>query len=87
MIDCDGDEQVEQQWYGKTLQVGSVLLKITEPVERCVMVTSAQEDLPGDTRLLTTLGRMNNTTFGVYASVGLIGEVSVNDFAELVDGK
>lgn len=85
VIDCDGDTLIEQQWLGKTLQIGSALLQVTEPVDRCVMTTLALEDLPRDPRVLRTLVQLGDNQFGVYARVDRVGAVSVDDFVQIVD--
>lgn len=67
---------VENEWVGKTLQIGDeVQLQITGPCPRCVMTTLPQEDLPKDTGILRTAARHNAVHVGVYASVGRGGQV------------
>jgi len=69
---------VENAWVGKTLQVGEVMLQVTDPCPRCVMPTLAQGDLPKDPGIMKTM--MQNTVYvpfvdkalpsvGVYAKV------------------
>jgi len=84
VIDCDDNGLVEQQWLGKTLQIGTVLLRIEKPAQRCVMATEAIEELPDDPRVLNLLAKHNDTQFGVYASVERSGTVAVNDAAQLL---
>src|SRR3954468_18051557 len=92
LLDVDGDGFVEQDWVGKSLRIGDVELSITAPTPRCVMVTLAQQDLPGDADVLRTLARHNRVDvmggglfacLGVYASVVRGGRITTGDSAEL----
>ena len=61
---------VENDWIGHTVAIGgSVLLAITEPCPRCVMITLPQGDLPKDSGILRTAAQHNAVNVGVYASV------------------
>lgn len=71
---------VENEWIGKTLQIGSeVQLEITGPCPRCVMTTLPQEDLRKDTGILRAAAQHNGANVGVYASVIRGGEVRQGD--------
>lgn len=71
---------VEENWIGKTLQIGNhVELKIMQPTKRCVMTTLAQGDLPNDINVLKTLVQKNSGNFGVYAEVIQSGPIKVED--------
>ncbi len=50
VLDCiDQIGFVENDWVGKTIQIGdSLQLQVTDPCPRCVMTTLAQGDLPRD---------------------------------------
>ena len=88
LIDCQGERFVEQDWVGKTLQIGEVELTVTAPTPRCVMVTLAQQGLPGDADALRTLAAHNRidvmgmglfACLGVYSSVVRSGRISTAD--------
>lgn len=88
LIDCEGDGFVEQEWVGRSLQIGDVEVSVTAPTPRCVMVTLAQQDLPADARLLRTLAKHNRVDvlggglfacLGVYASVVRSGRIACQD--------
>ena len=88
LLEVDGAAFVEQQWVGRSLRAGDVTLQLFAPTPRCVMVTSAQEDLAEDIGLLRTLARHNRADvagtgrfacLGVYATVTAGGTVSVGD--------
>lgn len=69
VIEAEGAKLLEQDWVGRTLTLGDVELTITEPTERCVMTTLAQEDLPKDPKVLRAIAQEASARFGVYASV------------------
>lgn len=88
LLDVDGEGFVEQRWVGKSLRIGDVEVSITAPTPRCVMVTLAQQDLPGDAKVLPTLAKHNRldvlgsglyACLGVYASVVRGGRVSTGN--------
>lgn len=80
VVDAPGEGPVEQRWIGKTLRIGdAVVLRVTEPTERCVMTTFAQSDLPADPRLLKRIGRAADLQFGVYAEVVSPGAIASGD--------
>ena len=92
LLDADGDGFVEQDWVGKSLRIGDVELSITAPTPRCVMVTLAQQDLPGDAQVLPTLAKHNRVDvlgtglyacLGVYASVVRSGRVTTGNSVAL----
>ena len=61
---------VENEWVGKTLEIGNeVRLKITEPCPRCVMTTMPQGELPKDIEILHTAVKHNGGHIGIYANV------------------
>ena len=47
----------------------NIVLKVTSPYTRCVMITLPQGDLPNDLGILRTVAKYNQVTAGVYASV------------------
>lgn len=74
------DGMVEDGWIGRTLAVGpSVVIRILEPMRRCVMVGLPQVGLPSDARLLKSIADLNDTTLGVAADVVSPGVVTVGD--------
>ena len=85
LIDCEGEGFVEQEWLGRTLQIGDVELSVAAPTPRCVMVTLAQQELAADAQLLRTLAKHNRldvlgsglfACLGVYASVVRGGRIA-----------
>jgi uncharacterized protein YcbX len=75
---------VENDWIGRTLQLGSeVRLQITRPCGRCVMTTLPQSDLPADPDILKTAVRHNKGHVGVYATVLRGGTIRRGDAIRL----
>jgi uncharacterized protein YcbX len=79
----------ENEWTGRSLSIGEVVLDVTVPSPRCVMTTLAQPGLPRDRDILKTIARSNRVEvatwggrwacLGVYAAVVETGFVSVGD--------
>lgn len=79
VVDCEGESQVEQAWAGRRMEVGDdLVLRITDPTERCVMTTLKQDELQRNTDVLEKIAR-NGNAFGVYADVEQSGRVTVGD--------
>ncbi len=75
----------EDDWLGRRLAVGAeVVLEVTEPMPRCVMVTAEQADLPRAGDVLTTLGRVHDVDFGVQLTVVRGGTVRRGDPVRLL---
>lgn len=85
LLAAEGSGPLEQQWIGRTLEVGEQLkLRITDPTERCRMVTLGQSELPEDLRVLREIAQQLDAQFGVYAEVLAAGEARVGDPVRLV---
>lgn len=81
LIDCVGDDHPfpEQQWVGKQLLIGEVVLDIAYTCPRCSMVTQPLEELPQDARIMRALVEQADGNLGVYARVIKGGTVAVGD--------
>jgi uncharacterized protein YcbX len=80
----DGSEGfVENDWIGRTLQLGAARLRVEGPCPRCVMTTLAQDGLPKDPGVLRTVVQSNHGNVGVYASVIEGGTVRRGDEVRL----
>jgi uncharacterized protein YcbX len=85
-ITIDGvDAWEEHSWGGRELAVGAVVLRVTEPVPRCVVTTRDPErgrrDLP-TLKALATLRGKDDVTFGVWCEVVAPGRIRVGDAVE-----
>ena len=79
-----GEGFPELGWPGRRLLVGpEVVLRITGVMPRCVMVNSAQEELPVDGSLLRDLTEVSAGALGVVAEVEQGGSVAVGDEVRL----
>jgi uncharacterized protein YcbX len=68
--DEEENDFIENSWVGKKVVIGEhVVLKVTAPCTRCVMITLPQGDLPKDLGILRTVASYNQVNAGVYASV------------------
>ena len=75
---------IENLWVGKKLTIGEdVMLRVTGPCTRCVMITLPQGDLPKDLGILRTVVRYNQVNVGVYASVLQGGTIHRGDLIRL----
>jgi uncharacterized protein YcbX len=74
----DGEAALE----GATLQLGSVVLKVRGPIERCVVTTYDPEGGPADSRILRFVAQERNARMGVYCDVERPGTVRVGDVLE-----
>jgi len=69
----------ERAWLGRTLRVGEVRLRVTDPTERCGMTTFAQADLPFDPKILRSIAQEADQLFGVYAEILQPGRIARGD--------
>jgi MOSC domain-containing protein len=75
---------IENTWVGKKMIIGKdVVLNVTAPCTRCVMITLPQGDLPQDLGILKTVAKYNQVHVGVYASVERGGTIHRGDTIEI----
>lgn len=75
----EGGMHVEQNWVGRTLQIGRFAIRGEMPTFRCAMTMHAQKDLPRDRSVLRTIVRDADQCLGLYASIVAAGTASVGD--------
>jgi uncharacterized protein YcbX len=80
----DAPEHPEDGWLGRELEAGGVVLRVTGPMPRCVMVEMAQVGVPEAPGLLRTVTAAHDGDFGVLAEVVRPGRVAVGDPARLL---
>lgn len=86
VIQTSGATPMEHTWLGKTLAIGKqVVLRVSEPTERCVMTTYAQSGLPFDERILKCIAQQTDLCFGVYANVVATGRIECGDPVAVLD--
>lgn len=81
LIDVEGEGWLEDEWAGRTLSIGAVVLMPLQPCVRCTMVTRAQPGLEADVDVFRTLARHHRGLFGVWCDVLTGGTVSVGEEA------
>jgi uncharacterized protein YcbX len=69
----------EDDLVGSSVTLGSSVLSITKPIDRCVMVTRAQPGLERDLDVLKSVIRERNNQLSIGALVLETGTVSVGD--------
>lgn len=74
---------VEERWIGHEIEVGRAVLRIRKSVERCVMITLPQQELPAEPRLLKELAERCKLLFGIYAEVVVPGRIALGDRCRL----
>lgn len=74
----------EQDWVGRTLQVGKLSVECQEPAPRCGAITRQQGELAADTTMLRSIVRQADQNLGVYGNVLDAGLISVGDEVLLV---
>ena len=75
---------IENSWVGMKMTIGKdIVLNITAPCTRCVMITLPQGDLPQDLGILSTVAKYNQIHVGVYASVERGGTIHRGDTLQI----
>jgi uncharacterized protein YcbX len=74
---------VENDWFGRTLALGDVLLRVDRPCPRCVMTTLPQGSLPRDLGVLRAAVQENGGNIGAYATVLRGGQVRRGQMVEV----
>lgn len=86
LLDVDEGGFAEDEWINRRIQVGpDVVLKVIKPIQRCVMINFAQEDLPSDNRILRTVAKEHDANFGIYAYVEKGGIIEKGQSADCQD--
>jgi uncharacterized protein YcbX len=69
----------EAAWPGRQLTLGSAVVGVVAPTERCAVTTFDPETLARNTEVLAALARERDNLFGVYAQVMRPGWIMVGD--------
>lgn len=69
----------EESWLGHDVTIGTVRLRVSEPIERCRMVGVAQVGLPERPGMLRAISEHHDLLAGIYASVLEPGTIAVGD--------
>ena len=80
LIDTESTGYPEDDWVDRTIHIGpTVALRVVAPLQRCVMVNNAQEELKQDARILRNLATNHDAMFGIWAKVERSGDIHVGD--------
>ena len=79
------DGLAENDWVGKALKIGDIVLDITMPTPRCGMTVQPQNDFGYDKTILRTIVREGDQALGVGAHCRQAGTVHAGDVVELID--
>jgi uncharacterized protein YcbX len=74
-----GQPYAEEAWVGRDVTIGTVRLRVSEPIERCRMVGVAQVALPERPGMLKAISEHHHLDAGVYATVLQPGTIAVGD--------
>lgn len=69
VIEVPGDDIPDDRWRGRDLAIGQVVLRLSDTMPRCRMVSLSQRGLPGRPGLLNRIAAAHGTDFGLQASV------------------
>ncbi|MHA3704917.1 MOSC domain-containing protein [Jatrophihabitans sp. YIM 134969] len=75
----DAEGWVEDDWLGREITLGDVVVRVTAPMPRCVMVDMSHRGVDGDVKILKPLGRTHAVELGVMAEVVRPGRLAVGD--------
>lgn len=84
VVDTAGGTAVEDDWVGRTIALGEVRLRVLDRMDRCVMITLPQAELPRDPRVLSVLTGDGVAHLGVVAEVILPGIVRVGEAVRVI---
>jgi uncharacterized protein YcbX len=76
---------VENDWVGKTIKIGTAVIRISAETPRCGMTVRPQGEIEFDKSILRTIVRESHQNLGVGAHCIEDGRISVGDALEIVD--
>ncbi len=79
------DGLAENEWVGRRLRIGEVVLEITMPTPRCGMTVQPQGRIEYDKTILRTIVREADQNLGVGAHCRQAGTIRQGDAVELLD--
>ena len=78
-------EWVELGWIGRDISIGSAVLRVREPIERCQVTNTNPITGLRDTATLDILSsQFGHRNFGVYAEVITTGDIALGDTAKVI---
>jgi uncharacterized protein len=80
LIDSDLPMRV---WQGKRLSLGEAEVLVSEPIQRCVMITIDPDTGLRDPWVMRTVAQQFGNTYGVYANTSRVGVIRIGDEVRL----
>lgn len=74
----------EQDWIGKVLKMGELVIECGDPAPRCGAVTRKQSGFGADASLLRSIVREADQNLGIYGNIQNAGLINVGDEVRLV---
>jgi len=74
-----GFTQTEQELVGAILAIGTVVLQVRQPIERCVTITYDVQSGEVDSNVLRTIAQERGACIGVYCDVLTVGRLVKGD--------
>ena len=85
VLDASGPEEFpEDGWVGRLLRIGTAVIRVDQPDERCAMVNIDPDSLARDSAVLRTIAQQRAMCFGVYGSPVTPGVLRPGDPVVLV---
>jgi uncharacterized protein YcbX len=75
---------VEQDWIGKALKIGEVIIQCDDAAPRCGAVTRQQSGFGKDSSILRSIVREADQNLGIYGNVLNTGSINIGDDVCLV---
>jgi uncharacterized protein YcbX len=85
VVESDEIGFIENHWVGKTVEIGPLACLVTDPTQRCVMVTRDQGDLPRDPEVVRRIYKANDGNAGVAMRALGTGRLQCGDEVRLRD--
>jgi len=74
----------ENDWVGRVVRIGEVLLRATESTKRCGMTLIPQPGIAEDPEILRNIVRHNKRNLGIYCDVAKVGKINAGDAVYVV---
>jgi uncharacterized protein len=80
VLDAPGDEEFpETDWIGRLLRIGTAVIRVDQPIERCAVVNVNPDSLARDPQVLRTIAQQRDLDFGAYGSTVTPGALRPGD--------
>ncbi len=85
VLDASGSEDFpESGWLGRLLRIGTAVVRVDQPIERCALVNVDPDSLVRNANVLRTIAQQRELDFGAYGSPVTPGVLRPGDPVVLV---